>query len=258
MDRTGRLTSGRGILGRLAVAGLALSLSGCVFVNYLPVPPDATPIPSGVPMITMCGTYEVVPTDQQPVTPDILGQALSIIEARINATGVDFHVQTLGTDEISVQIADTGFTEQLRSLIRTTGRLDFIPVPSQFDQQVVDGEPLPPGMDQTPIFSGNEIASAAPSADQMGQPAVSLTLKETGARLFDEFAADNVGRRFAIVLDGTVMAAPVIRESRFNGQAQISGNFTVDEMNNLVTVLKYGSLPLEIREVGFSPCASGI
>ena len=42
---------------------------------------------------------------------------------------------------------------------------------------------------ETPIFSANEIASAVASADQMGLPAVSLTLKETGARLFDEFAA---------------------------------------------------------------------
>jgi preprotein translocase subunit SecD len=48
------------------------------------------------------------------------------------------------------------------------------------------------------------------------------------------------------------MSAPVIRASNFNGEAQISGDFTVDAMNNLVTVLKFGSLPLEIREVGFS------
>ena len=205
------------------------------------------------------GEYQLVATDDQAITPDVLEQTRTIIESRVNSTGVsEPNVQTAGSDRISVELPGADNEDQIRSLIGTTGRLDFIPVPSQFDQQVVDGEPLPPGMDQTPIFSGNEIASAAPSADQMGQPAVSLTLKETGARLFDEFAADNVGRRFAIVLDGTVMAAPVIRESRFNGQAQISGNFTVDEMNNLVTVLKYGSLPLEIREVGFSPCASGI
>ncbi len=199
------------------------------------------------------GEYQLVATDDQAITPDVLEQTRTIIESRVNSTGVsEPNVQTAGSDRISVELPGADNEDQIRSLIGTTGRLDFIPVPAQFDQLVVDGAPLPAGMDQTPIFSGNEIASAAPSADQLGQPAVSLTLKETGARLFDEFAAQNVGRRFAIVLDGTVMSAPVIREARFNGQAQISGNFTVDEMNNLVTVLKFGSLPLEIQEVGFS------
>ena len=102
------------------------------------------------------------------------------------------------------------------------------------------------------FFSGSEIQSASPGQDQTGQPAVDLQLKATGAALFDDFAAKNVGRRFAIVLDGTVMSAPVIREKKFNGRAQISGTFTNTERNDLVTVLKFGSLPLEIREVGFS------
>jgi preprotein translocase subunit SecD len=199
------------------------------------------------------GEYQVVATDAQPVTSDILEQTRTIIESRVNATGVaEPVVQTAGSDRISVELPGAENADQIRDLIGTTGRLDFIPVPAQFDQQVVDGQLLPSGMDTTPIFSGNEIAAAAASSDEFGQPAVSLTLKETGARLFDEFAAENVGRRFAIVLDGTVMSAPVIREANFNGRAQISGDFTVEQMNSLVTVLKFGSLPLEIREVGFS------
>src|SRR5690606_7689079 len=131
-------------------------------------------------------------------------------------------IQTAGSDRISVELPGATNEEQIRSLIGTTGRLDFIPVPPAFSQQVVDGQPLPPGMDTTPIFSGNEIQSAAPSADELGRPAVSLQLKETGARLFDEYAAENFGQRFAIVLDGNVMSAPSINATRFNGQAQIS------------------------------------
>lgn len=199
------------------------------------------------------GEYQVVATDDQAVTPEILEQTRVIIENRVNATGVtEPVVQTQGADRISVELPGAENEDQIRDLIGTTGRLDFVPVPPQFREQIVDGAPLPVGMDTTPIFSGNEIASAGPSADQTGLPAVDLQLKETGARLFDEFASANVGERFAIVLDGTVVSAPVLQVGQFNGRAQITGQFTVEEMNDLVTVLKFGSLPLEIREVGFS------
>jgi preprotein translocase subunit SecD len=199
------------------------------------------------------GEYQLVTTDNQAVSPDILEQTRVIIENRVNATGVsEPNVQTQGRDRISVELPGAENEEQIRSLIGTTGRLDFVPVPPAFNAQVANGEPLPPGMDKTPIFSGNEIGSAQASADEVGRPAVSLTLKETGSRLFDEFADAHYGERFAIVLDGIVMSAPSINARQFNGKAQISGSFTVKEMNDLVTVLKFGSLPLEIKEVGFS------
>jgi preprotein translocase subunit SecD len=201
------------------------------------------------------GEYRVVASDQQSVTLDILNQTRDIIEARVNATGVaEPVVVTQGADRISVELPGAENENEIRDLIGTTGRLDFVPVPPSFNNLVTDGQPLPPDMDATPIFSGNEIAAARPSTDpQTGQPAVDLQLKDTGARLFDEFAAAHFGERFAIVLDGIVISAPSINARQFNGQAQISGgNMTVAEMNNLVTVLKFGSLPLEIVEVGFT------
>ncbi len=199
------------------------------------------------------GEYQVVATDDQPVTKEILEQTRVIIEKRVNATGVaEPVVQTQGADRISVELPGAENEEQIRDLIGATGRLDFVPVPPQFRNQIVDGAPLPVGMDTTPIFSGNEIDTAGPTTDQQGRPAVDLQLKPTGARLFDEYASANVGQRFAIVLDGSVVSAPELQVGKFNGRAQITGQFTPEEMNNLVTVLKFGSLPLEIREVGFS------
>ncbi|MFN8621764.1 MAG: protein translocase subunit SecD [Chloroflexota bacterium] len=199
------------------------------------------------------GEYQLVATDSQPITKEILEQTRTIIENRVNSTGVsEPNVQTAGADRISVELPGAKNEEQIRSLIGTTGRLDFVGVPAQFNGQVVQGAELPAGMDKTPIFSGNEIASAAPATDQLGKPAVSLTLKDTGARLFDEYAANHYQQQFAIVLDGKVVSAPVLQATNFGGKALINGNFTVDEMNNLVTVLKFGSLPLEIKEVGFS------
>ena len=201
------------------------------------------------------GEYQVVATDAQPVTPEILEQTRTIIENRVNATGVSEPVVvTQGADRISVELPGLEDEADIRSLIGTTGVLEFTPVPAGCIGQIVQGQEAPPCLAETaPLFNGTEIAAARIGQDQTtSEIVVSLELKETGARLFDEYAAAHFGDYFAIVLDGIVESAPSINATHFGGKAQISGNFTVDEATNLVTVLKFGSLPLEIREVGFS------
>ena len=87
-----------------------------------------------------------------------------------------------------------------------------------------------------------------------GQWEVDLSFNKQGTKDFANAttALSSSQGQFAIVLDHIVQSAPTINAPRFGGQAQISGNFTPTEASNLVTVLKFGSLPLEIREVGFS------
>jgi len=203
------------------------------------------------------GEYQVVATDDQVVTSEILEQTRTIVENRVNATGVaEPIVVTQGADRISVELPGVEEEADIRNLIGATGVLEFMPVPPELQGMVGEG-PLPEGMqDIEPLFTGIEIASAAIAQDSTtGEIVVDLQLKDTGSRLFDEYAADHYGEQFAIVLDGEVMSAPAIRAQRFGGRAQISGGtggFPASEAQSLVTVLKFGSLPLEIREVGFS------
>jgi SecD/SecF fusion protein len=84
------------------------------------------------------------------------------------------------------------------------------------------------------------------SARGFGEPYVSLTLDPKGAQIFANVTAANVGKRLAIVLDGKVVSAPVIREAIPSGQAQISGNFTVNEANDLSVILRAGALPAPV------------
>jgi SecD/SecF fusion protein len=84
------------------------------------------------------------------------------------------------------------------------------------------------------------------SSRGFGEPYVSLTLNPKGAQLFANLTAANVGKRLAIVLDGKVVSAPVIREAIPSGQAQISGNFTVNEANDLSVILRAGALPAPV------------
>jgi SecD/SecF fusion protein len=78
------------------------------------------------------------------------------------------------------------------------------------------------------------------------RPFVALTLNARGARLFDEVTRENVGRRLAIILDDVAQSAPVIKEQIAGGRAEITGNFSPEEANDLAIVLRAGALPAPV------------
>ena len=79
------------------------------------------------------------------------------------------------------------------------------------------------------------------------EPYVALELTDRGARIFEKITGENVGKRLAIVLDGVVRSAPVIREKIGGGHAQISGSFTHEEAADLAIVLRAGALPAPVK-----------
>ena len=104
------------------------------------------------------------------------------------------------------------------------------------------------------ILTGNDVNDAGVSWDQTQQPYVSLEFKPRGARVFCDVTTENVGKRFAIVLDGEVRSAPNIRERICGGQASIEMGMSMDavgEANILALVLRTGSLnaPVSVGEV---------
>lgn len=208
------------------------------------------------------GEYEAIPQDGQPGTPiagDVMSTIRTIIENRVNATGLaEPVVQTQGANRIVVEIPGVSNRDQVRALVGNTGKLEFIPLPP--DQYGTEQKPGPKSavagapLDPKPpvLFDGTEIQSAAPAVDPTKGLAVSFQLKSTGAKLFGDFTAAHVNEFFAIVLDDRVVSAPFVQNPIPNGQGQISGSFTQPEVNNLVTTLKYGALPLQLREVSFN------
>ncbi len=104
------------------------------------------------------------------------------------------------------------------------------------------------------MVSGDTLTDAQPTY-QNGEPVVSFKFNATGARRFGDATTNNVGKRFAIVLDNKVISAPVIREPIRGGQGIISGNFTTQSATDLALLLRAGALPaplvkLEQRSVG--------
>jgi preprotein translocase subunit SecD len=194
--------------------------------------------------------YQVLPEAGKAPGPSDLDVMRRIIINRIDKSGVaEPQVVAQGNDRLIVEMPGVQNPDQIRKLVGTTGRLDFVPLgDTQMTQgQQVDLNAFPP------LFSGDEIAAAQIGQNQTGQRTVDFTLNGDGKEKFADYTAKNVGKYFAIVLDGEVISAPVIRSSIPNGQVQIEsggiGGYPLDEAQNLVTILQFGQLPFQIQEL---------
>jgi preprotein translocase subunit SecD len=204
--------------------------------------------------------YRVNAVGDKSPTLDDVNVVKGIIERRVNATGVSEPVVvTSGTDRIVVEVPGVTDVNQIRTLVGQTGRLDFVPLPpdkygtngSPGQFTAAEGQPLP--TTETPLFSGDQVASANDEIDQQGNRVVAFTLKSDGAAKFATYTSNNIGNFFAIVLDGNVISAPFIQGAITGGSGQISGGglggFAKADADNLVNVLRFGSLPFPVQEL---------
>jgi SecD/SecF fusion protein len=97
-------------------------------------------------------------------------------------------------------------------------------------------------------LDGSVITNAYKDFDQK-QVVVSMQMNSTGAKIWKKLTGNNIGKRIAIVLDNYVYSAPVVNGEIPNGNSQISGNFTIEEGEDLANVLKAGKLPAPTRIV---------
>jgi preprotein translocase subunit SecD len=203
----------------------------------------------------------MVASPDRPVTPEAIAQAVSTVDSRVTAAGLAAKALSVEDEallrfEVPGLAPDDGVAQGIRELVRAPGVLEFVAVPPELSDQVVDGGPLPKAMATIePLFDGTGVAGGRVSEDSTtGQIAVDLELTESGARLFDEHAAEHVGERMAIVLDGIVQSAPTLNAARFDGLVQISGDFSPAQADLLVAVLEADPLPIELRETEWGAC----
>jgi len=209
-----------------------------------------------------------------------VGATIETIRRRIDALGTtEPNIQRQGVDRILVQVPGLQNPERLKELLGQTAKLTFQLVDQSMSPEEAEANRPPPGSEVYPaedgtggqyllkkraIISGEDLVDAQPSFDQRtNEPIVTFRFNASGARRFGDVTADNVGRPFAIVLDGKVISAPVIQEPILGGTGQISGDFTVEEANNLAILLRSGALPasltiLEERTVGPSLGADSV
>ena len=162
-------------------------------------------------------------------------QSLEVIRQRVDQVGVsEPTIQRVGADRILVQLPGLQDPAQLRALLGSTAKMSFHLLG---DASSADGiRTLQDSQGNTyPVrnniaLSGDRLSDASAGFDpETREPVVNFRFDRTGAREFAAITQANVGRPFAIVLDGKVLSAPVIREPITGGSGQISGSFTVQE-----------------------------
>ena len=176
-----------------------------------------------------------------------------------------------GKHRILVQIPGYEDTAHAKQLIGRTAQLEFKLVDEKGDLDKAMSGSLPPGdiimygpeqmrngqsyrqpylLKKRTLLSGTEIADARVSIDsRFNEYAVTLKFNSKGARKFDKLTAAHVGERFAIILEGVVNSAPVIRERIAGGSAQITGSFSPAEAHDLAIILRAGALPAPVKVV---------
>ncbi len=188
-------------------------------------------------------------------------QSITIIQRRIDGSGVlNPSIARQGTDQIVVQLPGISDPERVKSLIGTTAHMTF----QMEDDQAQPGQPLPYGDELLPETNGGpplplladvavdgaELTNAQASTDpQSGEWVVNFSLNDVGAAKFGDVTSNNVGKIFAIVLDGKIIEAPVIRSPITGGSGQISGNFTAQSATDLALLLRAGALPAPLNIV---------
>lgn len=194
------------------------------------------------------GSHLVFEADTSKLSADKLNDAISslkeVIERRVNLFGVsEPTVQTSvfeGKQRIIVELPGINDPAQATELIGRTAQLMFAEIPEATDS----GELI------LTDLTGADLIKASVVFDQTsGKPTVSLTFGAEGAAKFEKITQRNVGRQVPIILDNTIISSPVVQETIAGGNAQITGEFSIDEAKKLAVQLNAGALPVPITLV---------
>ena len=202
-------------------------------------------------------------------------QAIEIVRRRVDETGTrEPTIQRQGADRILVQLPGVDDPARIRALLGKTAKMTFHLVDEEADMAAAGGGRAPPGTMFLPLLdrhqtqgadariavrrrvvvSGENLVDAQPTFQQ-NEPVVSFRFDAVGGKRFGDATTQNVGKRLAIVLDNQVISAPQIREPILGGSGVITGNFSVNEAQDLALLLRAGALPapltpIEERSVG--------
>ncbi len=213
--------------------------------------------------------FKISDSHKKNLFESAINQSLEIVRKRIDESGTkEPLIQRQGIDRILLQLPGIKDPARIKNLLGKTAKLTFHMVD---DENLIDldNSNPPPGkmiikdnldenikyLVETRIRVGGEsLVDAQPTYEQ-GSPAVSFRFNPLGARKFGKATSSNVGKRFAVILDNRVITAPVIRSAITDGNGVITGNFTIQEAQDLSLLLRAGALPapieiIEERSVG--------
>jgi preprotein translocase subunit SecD len=217
---------------------------------------------------------EAQDTDAVKVDADAINGVLAIIRDRVDSLGVaEPVISTKGLRQIVVELPGLSDPERALRMVGETAQLSFV----EAEWAPITDTPLTPEqiallggpeatltmytqrdaagrvISEKPIFlkkvaiTGADLKSAYSGSDQYSRPIVNIEFTPEGTRKFHDVTARSVGKPLAILLDGKVISAPQVNEAISGGRAQISGQFSNQEVRDLVIQLKAGALPVPVK-----------
>ena len=198
-------------------------------------------------------------------------QCVEVIRRRIDETGTkEPSILPHGIGRISVQLPGVDNPQEIKRRIGKTAKMTFHLL-DETQPHVLwkKGQPVPRsttyGVDYLPekmrdgsivylpikkqvSLSGDLLSDAHVTMNE-GSPVVGITFNQTGAKKFFEITSGNLNRFFAVVLDREVITAPKMNVVIPNGQAIITGNFSIPEAHELALLLRAGSLPAPLKVI---------
>ncbi len=228
-----------------------------------------------------------LPDDKPETVREAVERAIEVIRNRVDQYGlVEPLIVAQGEKWIVVQLPGVTDREQAKSLIGRTALLEFRVVeslagygelltkaremalgpnnlhpgnmPAELKPLIPEGMELLPGKEGSLYLvkaqaemTGSALSNARVEmgGDYSGMPVVGLEFNPEGAKRFADVTEANIQKQLAIVLDGVVQSAPVIRTRIPDGRAVIEGNFTAEDAKFLKTVLQAGALPAPLNLV---------
>lgn len=249
-------------LGLLAIIGVSVYILFQVPINL------GLDLQGGTRMV-----LEGQETEKVKISDDAMNGVAAVIRNRIDALGVtEPTIQRKGKDQVIVELPGIKDPERAIKVIGDTALLEFAEAEwSPGDTRTVSPEKLKefygpdarldvvkevkggrteserPIILKKTVITGAQLKGAWPGLDAYGNPVVDIEFNGDGAQIFSDVTARSVGKPIAIILDKKIISAPNVREPIPSGKAQISGNFTAPEVQDLVIKLKAGALPIPVK-----------
>ena len=187
-----------------------------------------------------------------------LSSLRSILQKRLNSFGTS-EVQVVtqkgsffngdGSQYRKVSVSIPGVTDTNEAK-KKIGDIPVLVFKIQNDKYTPDSENELPYLDSG--LYGKHVKRAALDFSEYGEPIISLVLNKEGSDIFEKVTSENINKILAIYLDGEIISEPYIRDRILGGNAQITGDFTIEESRALVNSLNFGALPLPIKEISTS------
>ncbi|MBD2842223.1 protein translocase subunit SecD [Erythrobacter rubeus] len=221
----------------------------------------------------------VVDTQRMVLTPtqggtenavnDAMESATEVVRRRIDELGTrEPTIIRQGDTRIVVQVPGLEDPEALKELLGQTAQLEFKLVDENALITNIQAGIAPPGSQIFPYAVGSDFEGQSVAVKRLGgirgdsltgaqsgidpetnEDVVNIQFDQQGGQKFAQLSTQNVGKQFAIILDGEVLSTPVFREPILGGSAQISGSFTAESANNLAISLRSGALPVPLTVI---------